>query len=232
MRLGGPAQLIAEVTTRDELAQVVSAATQRNLPYFVLGGGSNVIARDEGFAGVIVLNRIPGFEVLDDKDGATTLRIGAGENWDATVARTVEMGLSGIEAMSAIPGTVGATPVQNVGAYGQEIADTLVELEAYDTKTSTFIKLSNQDCAFSYRNSIFKSTANRRYIIINITIKLSHTTPQPPFYAALQTYLDAKGITYYTPQVIRDAVVDIRREKLPNPAIYPNTGSFFKNRVM
>ena len=232
MQLGGAAQFMAKVTSRDELVSVIAATKQRNIPFFLLGGGSNIIAKDDGFKGMIIINAIPGFTVDSNDASGAVITIGAGENWDKVVQRTVEMGLSGIEAMSAIPGTTGATPVQNVGAYGQEIADTLVELEAYDTITDRFVKLQNADCAFSYRNSIFKATAKRRYIIVSITLRLSYTAPRPPFYASLQAYLEQHNISYFTPQIIRDAVIEIRRDKLPNPAVYPNTGSFFKNPII
>lgn len=232
MQLGGPARFMVEVTTPEEVRATVLKAKENNLPYFVMGGGSNIIARDEGYGGIIILNKIPGFEVLDDDGVNATIKIGAGENWDATVAKTTDMGLSGIEAMSAIPGTAGATPVQNVGAYGQEIANTLVSLEAYDTETDAFITLSNADCGFSYRNSIFKSTIGRRYIILTITLQLHYTAPKPPFYASLQQYLDEHDIAYYTPQVIREAVIEVRKSKLPNPTLTPNTGSFFKNPII
>jgi UDP-N-acetylmuramate dehydrogenase len=232
MQLGGPARFMVTVETPEELAAVIERGQKQNLPIFVLGGGSNIIARDYGFAGIIVRNRIPGFETLSDDGTYVTLKIGAGEEWDSVVARSVEMGLSGIEALSAIPGTTGATPVQNVGAYGQEIANTLQSLEAYDMKEHRFVSLSHADCSFAYRYSIFKSTENRRYIITNITLKLSRIAPKPPFYASLQKYLDDHSITYFTPQVIRDAVVAIRKEKLPNPALLPNTGSFFKNPII
>ncbi|HYG83452.1 MAG TPA: UDP-N-acetylmuramate dehydrogenase [Verrucomicrobiae bacterium] len=232
MRLGGEASVVIEVISRDELVEAIQAAKKRQLPFFVMGGGSNIIARDDGFKGVLILNRIPGFDVLSD-DGLTAIvKIGAGENWDETVRKTVEINLSGIEAMSAIPGTAGATPVQNVGAYGQEIADTLTELEAYDLTTNSFVTLQNADCGFSYRHSIFKSTAARRYVIVSITLKLRRVALTPPFYASLQKYLDDHNIHYYTPQVIRDAVIDIRREKLPDPKLLPNTGSFFKNPII
>lgn len=230
MRLGGPAQHVVTVTTRDELASLMRDIG--DAPYFVLGEGSNVIARDAGFAGTIILNRILDFEVLSHEEIHTIIRIGAGENWDDIVARTVEMGLSGIEAMSAIPGTAGATPVQNVGAYGQEIADTLVELEAYDTTTGTFVTLSRDDCHFSYRNSIFKNPAHRHHVINSITLRLSKQPMESPLYASLQHYLDEQGIVDHSPRIIRDAVIAIRARKLPDPRIIANTGSFFKNPIV
>jgi UDP-N-acetylmuramate dehydrogenase len=232
MRLGGNARFMTEVHTPDDVAEVCRNARVQNLPIFILGGGSNVIVRDEGFNGIVIRNRIPGFEVVTDDPSHTILKIGAGENWDEVVRRTVEMNLSGIEAMSAIPGTAGAAPVQNVGAYGQEIADTLVSLEAYDITTDTFVTLVSADCGFSYRHSIFRGDAAGRYVITSITIQLYKAAPQPPFYAAIQDYFDAHDITIYTPQIIREAVIDIRKNKLPDPTVTPNTGSFFKNAIV
>ena len=232
MRLGGNARFMTEVHTLDEVATICTNAASQQLPLFVLGGGSNIIVHDEGFDGIIVRNRIPGFEVINDTASETTIKIGAGENWDDAVRRTVEMNLSGIEAMSAIPGTAGAAPVQNVGAYGQEIADTLISLEAYDTQESQHVTLQAADCEFSYRHSIFRGRAAGRYIITSITIKLYKSAPQPPFYAAVQAYFDANNITLFTPQIVRDAVIAIRKDKLPDPTVTPNTGSFFKNAII
>lgn len=232
MRLGGPARFMVEIHTPADAQEIIQRAHEQNLPWFVLGGGSNVVARDDGFDGIVIRNRIPGFDVINQSEGRTTIKIGAGELWDDVVKRTVDMNLSGIEAMSAIPGTAGAAPVQNIGAYGQEIADTLVSLEAYDTQADAFITLQNDDCNFTYRSSIFREAQAGRYIITSITLGLYAQAPKPPFYAAVQTYLDEHTITIYTPQVIRDAVMNIRFIKLPNPAEHPNTGSFFKNAII
>jgi len=232
MKLGGPARFMVEVRSADELIAVYRNARSKQLPIFILGGGSNVIAHDEGFSGIVMRMRIPGFEIISDDLNTTTIKIGAGESWDATVKRTVEMNLSGIEAMSAIPGTFGAAPVQNIGAYGQEIADTLVSLEAYDSQADKIVTLQNTDCQFSYRNSIFRDSEKGRYVITSVTITLSKTTPQPPFYETLQAYFDEHKITIFTQQTVRDAVIAIRTEKLPNPEVLPNTGSFFKNAIV
>jgi UDP-N-acetylmuramate dehydrogenase len=232
MKLGGNARFMTDAHTAADVQEICRNAVKQGLAIFILGGGSNVIVRDEGFNGIVIRNRIPGFEIVQDESGATTIKIGAGENWDETVKRTVDMNLSGIEAMSAIPGTAGAAPVQNVGAYGQEIADTLVSVDAYDIKNDRFIVLEASDCGFSYRNSIFRSTEMGRYVILAITIKLYKSAPQPPFYAAIQDYFDQHNITLYTPQIIRDAVIEIRKNKLPDPAVTPNTGSFFKNAIV
>ena len=232
MKLGGNARFMTEVRTPQEVADVYNSAKAQSLPMFILGGGSNVIARDEGFNGIIARMRIAGFEVIADEHTSTTIRVGAGENWDSVVKRSVEMGLSGIEAMSGIPGTAGATPIQNVGAYGQEIADTLVSLEAYDSATNTFGVLQADDCNFKYRDSIFRSAAKDRYIITAITLKLSKNQPEPPFYDALQKYFDEHNMHIFTSQIIRDIVIQIRNSKLPNPTTSPNTGSFFKNAIV
>lgn len=231
MRIGSLAQHLVQVHSNDELQEAVAWAEARELPILVLGGGSNVIFKD-GYFGLIIINCIPGFTVQQQDEQGTTLCIGAGENWDSVVARTVQMGLTGIEALSAIPGTAGATPVQNVGAYGQEIADTFVSLEAYDLTSHQFITLTKQACRFTYRGSRFKSPENRRYIITAITLRLRFANPEPPFYPALQTYLDTHNISDYTPATIRDAVIAIRATKLPDPAKLANTGSFFKNPIV
>ena len=232
MKLGGPARFMTTVTNAEGLAAACRNATKQSVPFFILGGGSNVIARDEGYNGIVIRNRILGFDVLGDDASSTVIKIGAGENWDETVAKTVEMGLSGIEAMSAIPGTAGAAPVQNVGAYGQEIADTLVSLEAYDAQEDRFVELQNADCGFAYRHSMFRGDQAGRYGIISITLRLYKVAPQPPFYEALQRYLDDNNVTLYTAAVIRDAVTKIRADKLPDPKLLPNTGSFFKNAII
>lgn len=232
MRLGGEAKFMTEVRNNEELASICNDAKAKNIPFFVIGDGSNVIAHDEGYKGLIIRMRIPGFDVIKDDNDSTTIKIGAGENWDEVVKRTVEMDLSGIEAMSAIPGTAGAGPIQNVGAYGQEIADTLQSLEAYDTKSDQIVTLSAADCNFAYRNSIFRSTDMGRYIITSITLKLLKTVPKPPFYASLQKYLDDFGIKEYSPKIIRDAVIQIRKSKLPDPKTVANSGSFFKNVII
>lgn len=232
MKLGGKARYMVDVRSVDDISLVVEQAAIRQLPLFVLGGGSNTIARDEGFAGIVMRNKLLGFDVTRDSPAETEFRIGAGEDWDKTVERTVQAGLSGIEALSKIPGTVGAAPVQNIGAYGQEVADVITSVEAYDITSRSLVALSPQDCGFRYRHSIFRGEAAGRYIITAISIKLSKTAPQPPFYAALENYFQQNNTSIFTPQVIRDAVTVIRGDKLPDPSVTPNSGSFFKNAVI
>lgn len=231
MKLGGPARYLATANNKDELVNLVNQAG--DLPILVLGEGSNVIVSDEGFGGLVILNRIKGYEILNENPASTTIRVGSGEVWDSVVQRTAESGLSGIECLSAIPGCTGAAPVQNIGAYGQEIANTLVELEAFDIKTKSFVVFSNADCDFTYRQSIFnKGPAKGRYIITSITLELRKTILEPPFYGSLQQYLDKHQINDYSPFNLRQAVIAIRSIKLPDPKTLPNTGSFFKNPIV
>lgn len=223
------------MATADSASDVVSLyrnARKENLPIFVLGGGSNVITHDEVFEGIVLLNKIKGFEIISENDETTDVKIGAGEVWDEVVEKAIGLGLQGIEAMSGIPGTAGAAPVQNVGAYGQEIADTLISLEAYDSKTDTIVTISADECDFSYRNSIFRDKEKGRYCILNITLRLNKAEPKPPYYASLQKYIDDNDIREVNLSVIRVAVLNIRSEKLPDPAELPSAGSFFKNALV
>lgn len=232
MRLGGKARFMVDAHNADELRSIFQNAKQQGLKCFVLGGGSNTLVPDEGYDGIVIRMRIPGFQILSDTPGEVVIKVGAGEDWDSVVARTVEMNLSGMECLSGIPGTAGAAPVQNIGAYGQEVSESLQTLEAYDTETDTVVTLSNEDCGFSYRNSIFRDSAKGRYCITSITLRLFRTPPQPPFYQAVQDYLDNNSITLYSPKILRDAVLAIRADKLPDPKVKPNTGSFFKNAII
>jgi UDP-N-acetylmuramate dehydrogenase len=232
MKLGGNARFMVEVRSPDEVASVYHNAKAQSLPIFVLGGGSNVIATDEGFPGIVIRIRIAGFDIIADDLNSTTIRVGAGEIWDDVVKRTVDMRLSGIETLSAIPGTTGGTPIQNVGAYGQEVSETIESVDAYDSQTDSFVTIQNEQCKFSYRDSIFRGNEMGRYVVTSIVFKLSKNPPQPPFYEAIQTYFDEHSITLFTQSVVRDAVIAIRTNKLPDPAILPNTGSFFKNAIV
>ena len=232
MKLGGETRYMATADSAGDVVSLYRNAQKENLPIFVLGGGSNVITHDEVFEGIVLLNKIKGFEVISETDETTDVKIGAGEVWDEVVEKAIELGLQGIEAMSGIPGTAGAAPVQNVGAYGQEIADTLISLEAYDSKTDTIVTISADECDFSYRNSIFRDKEKGRYCILNITLRLNKAEPKPPYYASLQRYIDKNDIREVNLSVIRVAVLNIRSEKLPDPAELPSAGSFFKNALV
>ena len=232
MKLGGEARYMATADSPGDVVSLYRNARKENLPIFVLGGGSNVITHDEVFEGIVLLNKIKGFEIISETDETTDVKIGAGEVWDEVVEKAIGLGLQGIEAMSGIPGTAGAAPVQNVGAYGQEIADTLISLEAYDSKTDTIVTISADECDFSYRNSIFRDKEKGRYCILNITLRLNKAEPKPPYYASLQKYIDENDIREVNLSVIRVAVLNIRSEKLPDPAELPSAGSFFKNALV
>lgn len=232
MRLGGKARFFGEAYSENDLKKLTTWAKKQNLPIIVIGEGSNIVWRDEGFKGLIIANRVLGREVLGDEQHSTTIRVGAGENWDEIVEWTVKMNLSGIEFLSAIPGRAGAAPVQNIGAYGAEIAQTLVELNAFDTQTGEFVKIKNKLCGFAYRTSRFKTVDKSRFIITSITLKLSKTPPTPPFYESLEQYLSDHKIRDYTPRTIRKAVIAIRAIKLPSPAKVANNGSFFTNPII
>lgn len=232
MRLGGVAAYAVDIHDRYELAEAIAWAEGRNLPVIMIGGGSNIIWRDEGFPGLLLINKIRRFEEQQEDDENYYVTIGAGENWDEAVAKTTGKGMTGIEALSLIPGTAGATPVQNVGAYGQEIAQTLVTVEAYDRQAKQMVNLQNFECGFGYRASRFKTADKGRFFITAITLHLLHRNPSPPFYNAVQQYFDQHGIREYTPQSLRDAVIAIRSSKLPDPAQVANNGSFFANPII
>lgn len=229
MRLGGTADFMMTAKTRADLEAAEAWAEERQLPLRVIGGGSNIFWRDEGFKGLLVVNKIRGFEKLAEDASSASYRIGAGEDWDTVVDQFVGLGLQGVECLSLIPGTTGATPIQNVGAYGQDISQTLVELEAYDRMEKAFVTLQNQDCAFGYRTSRFKTVDNGRFLISSVTLRLHKEPPRPPFYDALQLYLDKHKLHEPTLAQVRQAVIAIRSQKLPDPAKVPNNGSFFAN---
>jgi UDP-N-acetylmuramate dehydrogenase len=239
MGLGGSAKYLVEITSRGEVREALDWARAKALATVMIGGGSNIIWQDTGFPGLVMIDKILGYDLrVDNTTDDVYLTLGSGEPWDSVVERSVAAGLTGIEALSLIPGSAGATPVQNVGAYGQEIAQTLVTIEAFDTQAGgdgqagDFVTLRASDCAFGYRTSRFKTTDRGRFYITGITLQLTQGKPLPPFYGALQTYLEARNITEYTPASIREAVIAIRSSKLPDPAVIHNTGSFFGNPII
>jgi UDP-N-acetylmuramate dehydrogenase len=232
LKVGGQFRYFIEVSEIKYLQEIYDFAKEKNLPIFILGGGSNMVFPDGVLERVVIKINFPGFEIVNDTDDYTDIKIGAGENWDSIVERTVAMNLSGIEAMSAIPGTVGATPVQNVGAYGQEIKDTLIQLEAYDTSTQSMVQITNSECGFSYRDSVFKNESKGRYIITSITLRLSKSTPRIPNYPGVKRYFIENNINNPSLSQIREAIIEIRSDKLPDPKVIPSVGSFFKNTIV
>ncbi len=199
---------------------------------FVLGGGSNIILPPELADRTVVKIENKGINIVDEDDSSVTLKVASGELWDDVVAHAVHNGYSGIEALSAIPGITGATPIQNVGAYGAEIKDVLVSLEAYDIKKKEMVTILNAECEFAYRASIFKKEWKNKFIIIDISLKLSKLPPTVPDYKGVEEYFKTRNIVNPSLQEIRDAIIEIRWSKLPHPEALPNCGSFFENPIV
>lgn len=228
MRLGGVARYVLEVETPSEVADAYGFAAQFNMPAFPLGFGANTLGHDEGYPGVIIINRMRGITEEPSEKGLK-LKVMGGEYWDNVVEYACNKGLTGIEALSKIPGLTGSAPVQNIGAYGQQISDVIVEIDVYDTATGTYKTLPKDELGFSYRKSAFNSTEKNRYFIISVTLELQSGEMPRPLYKSLETYLAEHNITDYSPKSIRAAVSAIRAEKLPDPLKIASAGSFFKN---
>ena len=224
MRLGGPAKYLVEIEETADIPKAYHFAAEKNLPVFILGGGANTIGHDEGFDGVIIKSIMTGIEINDSKITAM-----GGEEWDNVVAFACDRDLTGIEALSKIPGSAGAAPVQNIGAYGQDISDTFVSAEVYDTKDQTFKTLTKTDLGFSYRKSILNTTEKGRYFVISVTFTLQKGQMQRPFYNSIEKYISEHNITDFSPKSIREIVSNIRADKLPDPKEKASAGSFFKN---
>jgi UDP-N-acetylmuramate dehydrogenase len=237
MHIGGKAAHLLEITDKRQLTEAVQWAADRQLPVLPLGEGANVVFKDEGYPGLVLIMKTGGIEILDEDTDSVTVRAAAGEKWDDLVAFSVEKDLSGIEALTAVPGTVGGAPVQNIGCYGQELSDTFIELEAYDLQQQQFITMDKAACQFRYRDSIFKSShpnaEKHRYIITSVTLRLSKKpTLQKPLYESLQRFMDQKGIRDTDPASIRKALLEWRSIYLPDPSVIPSNGSFFRNPII
>lgn len=232
LKIGGQFRYFTVVETQSDIQEVINFAKEKNIKIFILGGGSNLVFSSTIVDALVVKIQIKSFEIINDTDEYTDIKVGAGENWDAFVGRTVDMNLSGIEALSAIPGTVGATPVQNVGAYGQEVKDTIVSVEVLDPEAGSIKTFLNSECEFAYRDSIFKNNAKNKYIILSVTFRLSKGEHKVPDYPGVKNYFQDKGIINPTLLDIRKAIIVIRSTKLPNPVEIPNVGSFFKNPIV
>lgn len=233
MRLGGNASYLVEITNENELLEALEYAASNNLTVHVVGSGSNSIFSQNGFDGLVIVNRILGItETL--KPDSLELEIGAGEEWDNVVALSVGKGFIDIAALSLIPGTVGAAPVQNIGAYGQQISDSLISLRAHDTHTEDFITIDHAECGFSYRHSRFNTSDKGRFIVTSVKLRLHLKTISPPFYADVARYFEEHGVDekQVTPAELRKAVSTVRVIKLPDPSMVANCGSFFKNPVV
>jgi UDP-N-acetylmuramate dehydrogenase len=230
--IGGPARYYAEVTNPGALLAGVAWARSGGVPLFVLGGGSNIVVADNGFPGLVMRMSIRGVE--NHFEGPDVLiTAGAGEEWDALVAHCVARNWPGFESMSGIPGRVGATPIQNVGAYGQETSETLVSVEAVDLKVEGLVELNARDCEFGYRTSRFKTRDRGRFIITRVSYRLEVNRQPVVQYPELQRYLSDRGIEQPRTSDVREAVLAIRRNKAmvidPDDADSRSVGSFFVN---
>jgi UDP-N-acetylmuramate dehydrogenase len=201
------------------------------LPLFILGGGSNVLLTKPVDA-LVLKNELKGFEHLNETEDTIDIRVGAGEEWHAFVRYCVEKGWGGVENLSLIPGSVGASPMQNIGAYGAEIKDCFVELTAFHIEKRELHLFSAEDCAFGYRESVFKRALKGQYIIVSVTYRLQKHPKFNTAYGAIQTELDAMNVHELSVSAISQAVMNIRNSKLPNPKELGNAGSFFKNPVV
>lgn len=198
-------------------------------PLYILGGGSNVVFL-KNFEGTILYINILGREVIRENDSHVWVKANAGENWHEFVMYTLENDFGGLENLSLIPGKVGASPMQNIGAYGVEIKDVFVELEAIEIATGKIKTFSHEECKFGYRDSVFKNDLKGQYIITSVTFKLTKNYHEvKTSYGAIQSQLEEMGIKKPSIQEVSQAVIAIRESKLPNPKEIPNTGSFFKN---
>ncbi|HUD06266.1 MAG TPA: UDP-N-acetylmuramate dehydrogenase [Candidatus Saccharimonadales bacterium] len=232
MKLGGNASYVVEIENKDDLVQAFDFAKTNNLKTIAVGTGSNLVWRDEGFDGLILVCKTKRYDVFREDDTNFYITVGSGEIWDDIVARTTSINLSGIEQLSLIPGTAGAAPVQNVGAYGQELSNVLVSVEVFDQKIGELVNIRSSECGFGYRTSRFKTTDKGRFFITNIVLHLNKSNPQPPYYSALKQYFEEHKISDITPTVVRDAVISIRKSKLPDVSKVANCGSFFTNPII
>jgi UDP-N-acetylmuramate dehydrogenase len=231
--IGGPARYLTEVTVENQLFVALELAYARNLPVFVLGGGSNLVISDSGFPGLVLRIGLRGVHPLEEE--GDIISVAAGEEWDGFVRQSVSQKLGGLECLSGIPGTVGGTPVQNVGAYGQEASEVILSVRVLERETLTVRELSNAECGFSYRRSIFNSSHRERYIVLRVTYAL-HPRSRPRLeYPDLQRYFAERREAPSLSEV-RDAVLKIRTGKamvlMPGDPDSRSAGSFFKNPIV
>jgi UDP-N-acetylmuramate dehydrogenase len=233
-KVGGPARYFVDATSELEVKTALAHAVERRLPLFVLGGGSNLVVADEGWPGLVLKISIAGIhkhhETADE-----VFQVGAGQDWDSFVAHSVEQNYAGIECLSGIPGTVGGTPIQNVGAYGQEVANTIIHVRALEIATSQTHDLWNRDCGFAYRSSIFNTTQRGRYIVLSVGYRLTQNGISKIDYADLKRHFaGSPGIPSL--QQVRDAVRAIRQSKamliVEGDDDCRSAGSFFKNPIV
>lgn len=203
----------------------------KETPLFILGGGSNILlTKDLPF--FVLKNEISGIEIVNETETHVVVKVGSGVEWHSFVRYTVEKGWGGIENMSLIPGSVGASPMQNIGAYGAEIKDTFVSLEALHIDSLDVHTFNREQCQFGYRESVFKRALKGRYVIISVSYQLSKNPVINTTYGAIQSEIEVMGVSEITVDTVSQAVMNIRMSKLPDPKVLGNAGSFFKNPVV
>ena len=222
---------LAEITSIDDVREAASFANAKGLNHLVLGGGSNVLFT-KNIDGMVMLNRIKGIELESEDEKDYIVRVGAGENWHALVEHAIGNNWAGIENLALIPGNVGASPMQNIGAYGVEVVQVFEYLEAVHLHTREVHRFSKTDCKFGYRESVFKQKLKGEYMISHVAFRLRKTPSFNTSYGAIEAELEAMNVSELTLRNVADAVIAIRSSKLPDPKVLGNSGSFFKNPVV
>ena len=225
------AKYFTSINTINELIELTKTNVFKNLALLILGGGSNILFTKD-FDGLVILNNIKGKEIIDQNQQSIFLKIGAGENWHELVMYCVDNGWGGIENLSLIPGNTGTAPMQNIGAYGVEIKETFIELEALEISSGKIVKFNNSDCEFGYRESVFKNKMKNQYIILNITLELKKNPVLNINYGDVKAILESQNIKNPTIKEVSNAIISIRQSKLPDPKKIGNSGSFFKNPIV
>ncbi|HKO55920.1 MAG TPA: UDP-N-acetylmuramate dehydrogenase [Thermoanaerobaculia bacterium] len=233
--IGGPARLFVRASSVDELREALRWADENQQRVLILAGGSNVLIDDDGFDGLVVHIDLRGITV-ESEDEYATVRVAAGEPWDAFVAMAVKNGWAGIECLSGIPGSTGATPIQNVGAYGQDVSETIIRVEALDRTTGRVRDFTNWDCRFGYRSSLFKNFEKERWVVLSVIYRLKVGGSAAVRYPELQRYLDERGVAATDLRQVREAVIAIRKRKGmvldPDDPDSRSDGSFFMNPIL
>jgi UDP-N-acetylmuramate dehydrogenase len=234
--VGGPAKFFTRAESVDDVREALAFAAERALPVLILAGGSNVLIPDEGFAGLVIHLDLRGITTESEDAESAIVNVAAGERWDDFVDFAVASGWAGVECLSGIPGSAGATPIQNVGAYGQDVSETIVRVEVLERDTGRVIDLTNWDCRFAYRSSLFKTAAKDRYVVISVTFRLRPGGAAAVRYPELRAYLEERGIALDDLHSVRAAVIAIRKRKGmvldPNDPDTRSDGSFFMNPIV
>lgn len=225
------ARFFAEVASADDVREICSSDNFGKTQKLILGGGSNILFTKD-FDGIVIKNNFKGIALADENNDYVFVKAGAGENWHSFVLHCIANNYAGVENLSLIPGNVGASPMQNIGAYGVEIKDVFHELEALEISSGTVVKFSASDCEFGYRESIFKNKHRNQFIITSVTFRLNKIPTYNTSYGAIEQELEKMGVKDLSIAAISKAVCAIRSSKLPDPKEIGNAGSFFKNPVV